>query len=79
MKYVSFNINTFFQSHIIFVVCRFLRKLCQMNSKIRKTMKRIDKIQTGRKPIVIIVPLRLGSNNVNTEYIDQIKITGAVG
>ena len=29
--------------------------------------------------MVITVPLRLASNNVNTEYIDQIKITGAAG
>jgi hypothetical protein len=30
--------------------------------------------QNNWKPLVIIIPLRLGLNDVNTEYIEQLKV-----
>jgi len=51
-----------------------IRKLCQTNSKIRKTTKNSNDIQNGWKPLVIIIPLRLGLTELNTEYINQFKL-----
>lgn len=53
-----------------------LGKLCQINSKVRTTTttKKSTDTQTGWKPLVIIVPLRLGLSDVNIGYIDQLKV-----
>ncbi|CAF0948403.1 unnamed protein product [Rotaria sordida] len=51
-----------------------IRKLCQINSKVRKTTKKSNDTSSGWKPLVIIIPLRLGLTNVNVEYIDQLKL-----
>ncbi|CAF5210829.1 unnamed protein product, partial [Rotaria magnacalcarata] len=50
-----------------------IRKLCQNHSKVRKTTKNPNDKPEGWKPLIIIIPLRLGLTNVNTEYIDQLK------
>lgn len=50
-------------------------KLCQINSKVRTTTKKSTDTQTGWKPLVIIIPLRLGLSDVNLGYIEQIKVT----
>lgn len=47
-----------------------LGKFCQISSKVPK----FTDCQTQWKPLVIIIPLRLGLNSVNTEYIEQIKV-----
>jgi len=46
-----------------------IRKLCQIPNLITKS----NDSQNIWKPLVIIIPLRLGLNDVNAEYIDQIK------
>ncbi|CAF1093207.1 unnamed protein product [Adineta steineri] len=51
-----------------------IRKLCQINSKVRKTTKKTNDTQNGWKPLVVIIPLRLGLSDVNVEYIDQLKL-----
>ncbi|CAF0980493.1 unnamed protein product [Rotaria sp. Silwood1] len=51
-----------------------IRKLCQINSKVRKTTKKSNDTPSGWKPLVIVIPLRLGLTNVNTEYIEQLKL-----
>jgi len=45
-----------------------------MNSKVRKTTKKSNETQNGWKPLIMIIPLRLGLSDVNTEYIDQLKV-----
>jgi hypothetical protein len=37
-------------------------------------MKKSNDTQNAWKPLVIIIPLRLGLSEVNTEYIDQLKV-----
>jgi len=56
------------------IILEEIRKLCQINTSIRKTTKRSNDVQSTWKPLVIIIPLRLGLSEVNTEYIDQIKV-----
>jgi hypothetical protein len=51
-----------------------IRKLCQTNSKIHQIIKKSNDTQNNWKPLVIIIPLRLGLHHVNTEYIDQLKV-----
>ncbi|CAF4483309.1 unnamed protein product [Rotaria socialis] len=51
-----------------------IRKLCQISSNIPNLIKKSNDTQTLWKPLVIIIPLRLGLNDVNVEYIDQIKL-----
>ncbi|CAF1238091.1 unnamed protein product [Rotaria sordida] len=51
-----------------------IRKLCQKNSQIPNLIKKSNDSQTTWKPLVIIIPLRLGLNDVNIEYIDQLKL-----
>lgn len=46
-----------------------IRKSCQIPSKVPK----FTDSQTRWKPLVVIIPLRLGLNSVNSEYIEQIK------
>ncbi len=48
--------------------------MSRVNSKVRKTTKNSNEIQNGWKPLIIIIPLRLGLSDVNTEYIDQLKV-----
>lgn len=68
-KYVSFFFEGF--DCILF----YLKgKLCQINSKVRRTTKKTNDAQNGWKPLVIIIPLRLGLTDVNAEYIDQLKV-----
>ncbi|CAF1236077.1 unnamed protein product [Adineta ricciae] len=50
-----------------------IRKLCQINSQRPNLTKKSNDSQTTWKPLVIIIPLRLGLNDVNTEYIEQLK------
>ncbi|CAF1100518.1 unnamed protein product [Adineta ricciae] len=51
-----------------------IRKLCQPNVKGRKSSKKSNDNPQTWKPLVIIIPLRLGLSDVNTEYIDQLKL-----
>ncbi|CAF4489612.1 unnamed protein product, partial [Rotaria socialis] len=51
-----------------------IRKLFQTHSKARKTTKNSNDKPAGWKPLIIIIPLRLGLTSVNTEYIDQLKL-----
>lgn len=51
-----------------------LGKSCQISSKIPSLIKKSNDIQTSWKPLVIIIPLRLGLNDVNIEYVDQLKV-----
>jgi hypothetical protein len=37
-------------------------------------IKKSNDIQNSWKPLVIIIPLRLGLNDVNAEYVDQLKV-----
>ena len=48
--------------------------LCQIPSKVRPGAKKCTETPNGWKPLVIIIPLRLGLTEVNTEYIDQLKV-----
>lgn len=51
-------------------------KLCQINSNVPATTnKKSTDTQNGWKPLVIIIPLRLGLSEVNMEYIDQLKVS----
>jgi hypothetical protein len=69
MKYVSLSWNLFIIKRIFFV-----GKVCQINSKIPNLTKKSNDLQISWKPLVIIIPLRLGLNDVNIEYIDQLKV-----
>lgn len=51
-----------------------LGKLCQINSQVPAPIKKSSDLPNPWKPLVIIVPLRLGLNEVNAEYIDQLKV-----
>jgi hypothetical protein len=48
----------------------FKGKMCQIPNLIKKS----NDIQNSWKPLVIIIPLRLGLNDVNSEYIEQLKV-----
>jgi hypothetical protein len=73
MKYVCFYSKKF--NLRFYWICFFFQgKLCQINSKVRKTTKKSNDTQSGWKPLVVIIPLRLGLSDVNTEYIDQLKV-----
>jgi hypothetical protein len=52
----------------------FLGKACQITSQIPSLLKKSNDVQNSWKPLVIIIPLRLGLNDVNSEYVDQIKV-----
>ena len=49
--------------------------LCQIPSKVRSGTKKSNETPPNTwRPLVIIIPLRLGLSDVNTEYIDQLKV-----
>lgn len=57
------------------IVLNEIRKSCQITSKVRTNRsKSTETSMNGWKPLVIIIPLRLGLSDVNTEYIDQLKL-----
>jgi hypothetical protein len=68
------EIRSFFLSKNVIKHFSFQGKLCQINSKVRKTTKKSNETQSGWKPLVIIIPLRLGLSDVNMEYISQLKV-----
>ena len=70
MKYVRFSLYLFPNEKRR----PFLGKSCQINSKIPSFIKKSNDVQNSWKPLVIIIPLRLGLNEVNTEYIEQLKV-----
>jgi hypothetical protein len=62
---------------ILFKIILFEGKLCQINPKARKTTKKSNDTQNNQnvwKPLIIIIPLRLGLSDVNMEYIGQLKV-----
>lgn len=65
----SFSLMNFFVS-----IEDLLGKACQINSMIPNLIKKSHDTQNSWKPVVIIIPLRLGLNDVNSEYIEQLKV-----
>jgi hypothetical protein len=51
-----------------------LGKLQNTGSHMNIITKRLSESSKCWKPLVIIIPLRLGLNDVNKEYIDQLKV-----
>lgn len=68
------EIRSFFFSRTFFLITKkcflFKGKMCQIPNLIKKS----NDIQNSWKPLVIIIPLRLGLNDVNSEYIEQLKV-----
>ncbi len=72
MIYVSFSWN-------VFIIKRdILGKSCQISSQIPSFTRKSNDVQTSWKPLVIIIPLRLGLNDVNAEYVEQIKVCRSI-
>lgn len=49
-------------------------KLYQSTEQIPGLLKKTNDSKSNWKPLVIIIPLRLGLNDVNAEYVDQLKV-----
>jgi hypothetical protein len=60
--------------HVIRTFVFNIGQLCQIKSNIRSGSNKSTDVSTKWKPLVIIIPLRLGLSDVNTEYIDQLKV-----
>lgn len=67
-------VRIFSENYFFFIVGDLLGKACQITSMIPSLLKKSNDVQNSWKPVVIIIPLRLGLNDVNSEYIEQLKV-----